>query len=57
MRRVSTVAALTSLLALAACQQQGQLKDDKWFTGSFEEAQAVAEQRGTMLLLDFYSET
>ena len=54
MKRVFGAAVLAAALVGGGCRQAA---DDTpaWFNGTFEEAMASAQSRGTMLMLDFYS--
>lgn len=54
MKRVFGAAVLAATFVGGGCRQA---VDDTpaWFNGTFEEAMASAQSRGTMLMLDFYS--
>jgi hypothetical protein len=54
MKRFVGAAALAAALVSGGCSQA---VDDtpEWFSGTYEEALASAHNRGTMLMLDFYS--
>jgi hypothetical protein len=56
MKRFSITAVLAAALVSAGCQPVP-VDEPAWFAGTFEEALASAQSRGTMLLLDFYSPT
>jgi hypothetical protein len=54
MKRISVAAALVVVVASVGCQPTA-VDSPAWFAGTFEEALASAQSRGTMLMLDFYS--
>jgi hypothetical protein len=54
MKRYSVTAALAVVLVSVGCQKAA-VDAPAWFAGTFEEALASAQSRGTMLMLDFYS--
>lgn len=56
MNRVTVTAVLALVVVSVGCQRSP-VDAPEWFTGSFEEALASAQSRGTMLMLDFYSPT
>jgi hypothetical protein len=56
MNRFSVTAALATVLMTVGCGQP-EVDAPEWFAGTFEEALASAQSRGTMLMLDFYSPT
>ncbi len=50
MRRSTAALALLLALVGAGCQ------DSVWFSGDFEDAKASAEARGTLIMMDFYTD-
>jgi hypothetical protein len=54
MKRIAVVAALAVAVVSIGCQK-AEVTTPAWFDGSFDEALASAQSRGTMLMLDFYS--
>jgi thiol-disulfide isomerase/thioredoxin len=50
MRRSTAVLALVTALVGVGCQ------DNVWFPGDFEAAKATAEARGTLIMMDFYTD-
>jgi hypothetical protein len=54
MRRFFVATAMTLAILGVGCQPAA-IDEPAWFAGSFEEALASAQSRGTMLMLDFYS--
>jgi hypothetical protein len=53
MRSIQALCGVAMALALAGCQQA---EDGPWFKGDFTAALAAAEERGTIVFLDFYSD-
>ena len=51
-----SVTAILAVLVCVGCQPAA-VDEPAWFAGTFEEALASAQSRGTMLMLDFYSPT
>jgi hypothetical protein len=49
------VAAAVAVAVVSVGCQKAVVTTPAWFEGSFDEALAAAQARGTMLMLDFYS--
>jgi len=54
MKRLLVAGALAVVCVAAGCQPAA-VDEPAWFSGTYQEALAAAQSRGTMLMLDFYS--
>ena len=56
MNRLIIAGALGVVFVATGCRP-AVVDEPAWFPGTYEEALAAAQSRGTMLMLDFYSPT
>lgn len=56
MRKLSILLVLAAAVAAGSCQQAAKTADP-WFDGDFDAALSEAGSRGTLVLLEFFSDT
>lgn len=56
MRKIAILTVLAVVVVLGSCQK-GPETNGPWFDGGFDDALAEAGARGSLVLMDFYSDT
>lgn len=56
MRRIAVLMVLTAAVALVSCQKAPE-STGPWFEGDLDSALAEATQRGSLVMMEFYSDT